>query len=61
MFLIISRWLKDKKSQDAKVRKFLTNLNIKCIISLLWEILESSTFGRIDQFRRYKTRGKCFS
>ena len=60
MFLIISKWLKDKKSQ-AKVRKFLTNLDEKYIILLLWEILESSTFGRIDQFKRYKTRGKCFS
>ena len=27
MFLIISGWLKDKKNQDPKARKFLTNLN----------------------------------
>ena len=42
MFLIISRWLKDKKSQDAKVRKFLMKLKEKCIILLLWEILRKA-------------------
>ena len=37
MFLIISRWLKDKKNQDAIVRKFLTKFLMKNVLFCYYE------------------------
>ena len=52
MFLIISRWLKDKKSQDAIVRKFLMKFLMKSILAELLEELINLEDIKL---------GKCFS